>query len=100
MQQVSAINGQAVCEKVLATDSRIMYSGYITSDGARVGEAMRSYIVDHEKLMVMMLPLHPSSDFMVLAASPSSDLKEIISRAKQANGWILGLDKIPGGNLK
>jgi hypothetical protein len=97
---VTEINGQAVCEKVLAADSRIMYSGYITTDGSRVGEAMTKRIVDNEKLTVMVLPLHPSSDFMVLAASPSSDLKEIISRAKKANGWILGMDNILEDNLK
>jgi hypothetical protein len=100
MQLVTEINGQAVCEKVLAADSRVMYSGYFTSDGTRVGEAMRSYIVDYEKLTVMVLPHHPSTDVMVLAASPSFDLKEIISRAKEANGLILGLDKILGGKLK
>jgi hypothetical protein len=48
-----------------------------------VGEAMRSYIGDYERLTVMVLPLHPSSDVMVLAASPSGDLSEIISKAKQ-----------------
>jgi len=84
MQLVAEISGQSICENVLASDSRIMYSGYIRSDGARVGEAMKKCIIDYERLTVMVLPLPPNSDVLVLAAPPSSDLHGILSSAKQA----------------
>jgi hypothetical protein len=84
MTEMTEINGQAICERALASDSRIKYSSYISSDGSRVGESMNESIVDHDKLTVMVLPLRPSSDVLVLAASPGSNLSELITIVKLA----------------
>jgi hypothetical protein len=84
MQAVAEINGQAICEKVLAADSRVKYTSYISSDGSTLGEAMNESIVNLEKLTVMVLPLHPRFDVLVLAASPNCNLREVISQAKLA----------------
>lgn len=82
MQVMTEVNGQAICERALAADSRIKYSSYISSDGSRLGEAMNGSIIDHDNLTVMVLPLRPSSDVLVLAASSGSNLTELITRVK------------------
>lgn len=84
MQVIAEVNGQAVCERVLAADSRIKYSSYISSDGSRSGEALDKTIGRHDKLTVMILPLHPSCDVMVLATPRGSDIADVLRKAKLA----------------
>ena len=84
MQVMAEINGQAACERILAADSRIKYSSYISADGTRLGEAMNKTIGQQDKLTIMVLPLHPSYDTMVLAASSGAEIEDVLRRAKLA----------------
>ena len=86
MQIMAEANGQAICERVLAADSEIKYSSYVSADGNRLGEAIKESIVDHERLTVMVLPLGQSCDVLVLAASPGCNLSKVLSNAKLAIG--------------
>ncbi|MFI5421986.1 MAG: hypothetical protein ACHQ1H_13560 [Nitrososphaerales archaeon] len=82
MQVIAEINGQAVCERVLAADTRIKYSSYISADGTRLGEALNKKLGRQDRLTIMVLPLHASCDVMVLAAPSGSDIEDIIKKAK------------------
>jgi hypothetical protein len=84
MQVVAEINGQEVCELVLAADTRIKYSSYISADGTRLGESLNKTLGQNERLTIMVLPLHASCDVMILAAPPGSDIEDIIQKAKIA----------------
>jgi len=84
MQILAEDNGQAICERVLAADSEIKYSSYVSADGYRLGEAIDESIIDYEKLTLMVLPLGSSCDVLVLAVSPGCNLSKALSRAKLA----------------
>jgi hypothetical protein len=82
MQIVSEVRPQSICERLLTLDSKILYSSYLDSHGRRVGEATKSCIGNYDKLTVMLLPLHPSKDALVLAAPIGLDLTDIVTKAK------------------
>ena len=84
MQVIAEVNGQAICERILAADARIKYSSYVSADGTRLGEAMKRTIGRHDKLTIMVLPLHPSCDVMVLATPRGCDVAEVVRNAKLA----------------
>jgi len=81
MQIVREANPQSMCEKLLAMDSRILYSSYIDSDGQRVSEATKRLIGLYDELTIMVLPL-PDKGTLVLAAPVGSDLTDIVTNAK------------------
>ena len=81
-QVIREVDAQSMCEKLLARDSRILYSSYLDSDGQRVGEATRSLIGIYDELTIVMLPLLPGKGELVLAVPVESDLIEIVGKAK------------------
>jgi hypothetical protein len=82
MQIVRELDPQAICEKLLTMDSRILYSSYLDSAGSRMGEATKNLIGLYDELTIMVLPLHPGKGSLVLAAPVWSDMAEIITKAK------------------
>ncbi|HXQ92180.1 MAG TPA: hypothetical protein VN739_04180 [Nitrososphaerales archaeon] len=52
------------------------------SEGRRLGEAVKRLIGLYDELTVMVLPLHPGKDSLVLAAPIDSDLTDIAVKAK------------------
>jgi hypothetical protein len=81
MQIEREVNHQELCEKLLTLDP-ILYSSYLDARGERLGEAIKSLIGFHNELTVMLVPLLPSKDSIVLAAPIGSDLKDIVTKAK------------------
>ncbi|MFI5422089.1 MAG: hypothetical protein ACHQ1H_14080 [Nitrososphaerales archaeon] len=77
------INPQLLCERLLALDSKILYSSYVNSSDSRVGEAIRSQIGLQVKLTIMVLPVNRGKDSLILAAPIRSDLTEIVAKAKR-----------------
>ena len=47
-----------------------------------MGEAKKSLIGSYQELTVMVLPLNPGKDALVLATPLESDLTEIVAKAK------------------
>ena len=82
MQAVGEVNAQLICDRLLTLDSKILYSSYLDSEGRRIGEATKRAIGLYDELTVMVLPLHPSKDALVLAADTGSDWTEIVTKAK------------------
>ena len=82
VQIVRELDPQSMCEKLLALDSKILYSSYLDYAGSRVGEATKSLIGFYDKLTVMVLPLRPGKGALVLAAPIGSDMIEIVMKAK------------------
>ena len=82
LQIMREVSRQSMCEKLLTLDSKILYSSYLDSEGRRVGEASKRLIELYDELAVMVLPLHPLKDALVLAVPIGSDLIDIITKAK------------------
>jgi hypothetical protein len=83
MQAAREANPQSICERLLNLDSRILYSSYLDYRGQRIGEAIKSLIGLYDELTVLVLPLHPSEDALVLAAPIDSNLSDIVTKAKK-----------------
>jgi hypothetical protein len=83
MQQQTYFNTGEVCEKMLEIDSRIMYAGYLKSDGCLESETMRKAIAYYNELTIMSLPIQTHGDSIVLAVRVDSDISEVVSRAKE-----------------
>jgi len=82
MQIVREADPQSICDKLLTLDSEILYSSYLDSEGRRLGEAVKRLIGLYDELTVMVLPLHPGKDSLVLASPIGSDLTDITAKAK------------------
>jgi len=76
-----------MCERILALEPEVLYSSYLSASGSRVAEATRNSITNFEKLTVMVLPLHPNKESLVLATPTRSDLNGIVARAKRILLW-------------
>jgi hypothetical protein len=83
LQVIQELDAQSICEKLLDLEPEVLYSSYLSSSGSRVAEATRGSITKFERLTVMVLPLLPSKESLVLATPANSDLSGIITRAKQ-----------------
>jgi hypothetical protein len=83
MQVLKKIDPQSTCESVLGLDAKIMYSSYLDVSGSIMGEAMKNSIVAHDRLTVMVLPISPSKESIVLAAETDSNLTEIVEKTKR-----------------
>jgi hypothetical protein len=82
MQIVREVNPQSICEKLLALDSKILYSSYLDSEGHRLGEPTKNLIVLYDKLTITLLPIHSDKEAFVLAVPIGSDLTGIVRKAK------------------
>jgi hypothetical protein len=82
MQALREIQHQEFCESLLSLDSKILYSSYLDSRGKRLAEATKRVIGLYDQLTVIVLPLHPGKDALVLAAAIDSDWAEIVPKAK------------------
>ena len=83
MEIARELNPQMICDRVLALDSRILYSSYLDSEGRRVGEATEELIEIYGALTVILLPLYRDKGSLVLAVPIGSDLTGIVRKAKQ-----------------
>ncbi len=82
MQALKEVNAQLICDRLLTVDPKILYSSYLDARGRRKAEATKSLIVLYDELTVMVLPLHPGKDSLVLAAPIESDWTDIVTKAK------------------
>jgi len=82
MQVLKKADPQSTCESLLGLDSKIMYSSYLDVSGSIMGEAMKKSIVIHDRLTVMVLPISPGKESIVLATETDSDLTEIVGKTK------------------
>ncbi len=73
---------QSTCESLLDLDAKIMYSSYLDVSGSIMGEAMKNSIVIHNRLAVMVLPVSPGKESIVLATEIDSDLTGIVEKTK------------------
>ncbi len=83
MQIVREVNPQSICEDLLASDTGVIYSSYLDSEGRRTAEATKNVIGLYDELTVMVLPLHPDKGALVLAVPIGSDLPETITKVKK-----------------
>ena len=81
LQIAKEVSPQSLCKKLIALDSKILYSSYLDSEGRKVGEAAKMLIELYDQLTLMVLPLHPSKEALVLAAPFGSDLTDIVTKA-------------------
>jgi len=84
-QVVKEVDAQSICEKLLALDSKILYSSYLDYNGQSLGEATRRLIGIYDKLTIVILPLLSSKGELVLAVPVGSDLIEIVAKVKSLN---------------
>ena len=82
MQILKKSDPQSTCENLLDLDAKIMYSSYMDVSGSIVGEAMKNSIAIHDRLTVMVLPISPGKESIVLATETNSDLTEIVEKTK------------------
>ena len=82
MQVLSKNDPQSTCESLLDLDAKIMYSSYLDVSGSILGEAIKNSIVVHNRLTVMVLPVSPGKESIVLATEIGSDLTRIVEKTK------------------
>ena len=82
MQLLTEVDIQLACDRLLETDERIMYSSYLNGSGSIVGEAMKESITSYDELTIIVLPISPRKDSLVLAIMIGSDLAEIVTKTK------------------
>ena len=83
MQVLRKIDAQSICERLLNLEPEILYASYLNATGSREAEAIKNSIVDFERLTIIVLPLHPGKETLVLAARTGCDLNEIVATAKR-----------------
>ncbi len=83
LQVMRELDVQSICETLLDLEPEVLYSSYLNASGSRVGEATKSSITNFERLTVMVLPINPSKESLVLAIPINSDLNGILARVKQ-----------------
>ncbi len=75
-------DAQSMCERLLNLDDTIMYSGYLNASGSMVGEATKNSISAHERLTIMVLPIHPSNSSVVIATAIGSNITAVVEKTK------------------
>jgi hypothetical protein len=84
LRVITEVHPQSICDRLLTLDSKILYSSYLDSGGHRACEATKSLIENYDELTVMVLPVLPGKDALVLATPIGSDLADIVSKARKA----------------
>jgi hypothetical protein len=82
MQILNKNDPQSTCESLLDLDAKIMYSSYLDVSGSILGEAIKNAIVVHNRLTVMVLPVSPGKESIVLATEIDTDLTRIVEKTK------------------